>query len=359
MIFSDAQRLLDDAVTGGVFPGGTILVADQGQVVWEHVFGRLVPGESAVTPKTYYDVASLTKVAATTASLMQLVAEDAINIDDAVVTHVPELACEGMHEVRVRHLLSHSSGLPAWHPFYEELLKAPPSVNRRKKMLQLVAQHPLQVRPGTRSVYSDLGFILLGFFLERVTGERLDSLAGRLVFEPLGMQRTRFVDLAAGGARPDPVAPTEICPYRGLVRGEVHDDNCHAAGGILGHAGLFSTAQDLGLLCRALVTAWQGSAGPFSADVVRMFFAASGVPGSTWRLGWDGPAPAPGLSQAGERWSKSGVGHMGFTGCSVWVDPSRARWVVLLSNRVHPSRDDDRIKKVRPRVHDAISNALG
>jgi CubicO group peptidase (beta-lactamase class C family) len=200
-------------------------------------------------------------------------------------------------------------------------------------------------------VYSDLGFIVLGDLVERVAAERLDALARRHIFAAAGSTSARFVDLASSD-RPADVAATERIPP-----GEVHDENCHAAGGILGHAGLFATGDDVARVVEALLAAFHGDAGaPFTTEAVRTLWSPGGVPGSTWRLGWDGPA-AHG-SSAGTLWPRTGVGHLGFTGCSIWIDPPRRRYVVLLTNRVHPTRADERIKAFRPRLHDAVVTTL-
>jgi CubicO group peptidase (beta-lactamase class C family) len=215
-------------------------------------------------------------------------------------------------------------------------------------------------------VYSDLGFILLGWLLERTGGLRLDVQADRGIVEPLALSSTTFVNLADSEARARllanrTVAATQQCPERNrVVLGEVDDLNAYAMGGIAGHAGLFSTAQDLGAIAAGLCAAWKGSAGAtlVERDVIRRFWAPAGVPGSTWRLGWDGPAP--GESQAGARLSRNAVGHLAFTGCSLWIDPERELWIVLLSNRVHPQVPiDDRFRRFRPAVHDAVMEALG
>jgi CubicO group peptidase (beta-lactamase class C family) len=284
---------------------------------------------------------------------MRLVEAGRLSLDTPAAAYIPELL-PPRDGITVRHLLSHSSGLPAWRPFFEREAPMP-----REEMLRRCAAEPLEAEPGARSVYSDLGYIVLGFVVERSGGDRLDQLAHRAVFEPLEMASAHFVDLTAPRhAVPAPVAPTEVCPRRGLVHHEVHDDNCHAAGGILGHAGLFSSAPDLGRFAAALCASFAGEKpkGGFPPELVRTFFSPSGVPGSTWRLGWDGPAESG--SSVGELWPKSAVGHLGFTGCSMWLDPPRGRFAILLSNRVHPSRDDERIKALRPRWHDAVWRAL-
>jgi CubicO group peptidase (beta-lactamase class C family) len=350
---------IDEAVATGVFPGGVLLVGDAGREVRRRAYGRLATHPTAgaeVTADTIYDTASLTKAIVTTSLVMRLVEAGVLDLSTQARIYVPELArTNGTDRIRVRDLLSHSAGFPAWAPFYERAPHGP-----REAILQLAAATPLEAAPGERSLYSDLGFIVLGFLIERAAGERLDALAARALFAPLGMRTAGFVDLLADPrpALPGLVAPTEIDPRRGLVHGEVHDENCWAAGGILGHAGLFAAADDVGRVAAALCAAWNGERipGGFPPELAREFLAPCGVPGSTWRLGWDGPAAAG--TQAGDLWPKSGSGHLGFTGCSVWLDPPAGRWVVLLTNRVHPSREDQRIKQARARIQDAVVRAL-
>jgi CubicO group peptidase (beta-lactamase class C family) len=316
----------------------------------------------AVTADTVYDLASVTKVVATTAVLMELVARGAVDLDAVAAERLPELAPTGA-AVRVRHLVGHASGLPAHREFFRRLRAGDRqgAATAREGLVRMAATTPLEAAPGQRAIYSDLGFLLLGAYLERTTGERLDQLTRRLVTEPLGMAATGFVDLDADppAPRPHPVAPTEICPYRGLVAGEVHDDNAHAGGGVLGHAGLFGTAGDLGRFAEALLAAAAGdpSAG-FDGAVVRHFFAAAAAPDTSRRLGWDTPSRPPEISHAGDRWPRDGVGHTGFTGTMVWLDPPRGRYVVLLTNRVHPRRDGTGIRELRRAVMDAVVERL-
>lgn len=332
--------VLDAAVADHVFPGGVIAVGDAGRPVLTHAFGRTArvpePGPE-VTLDTFYDAASLTKAVVTSLVTLRLVEHRRLSLFDPAARWVP--GAPGT----LRDLLCHASGLPAWRPFYERLCA---ELAPRDRIVELAAAEPPERPPDTASVYSDLGFIILGAVCERAGGDRLDALAARLVFEPLAVT-PRFVDLG-GLERPVPVAATEI----GVLPGEVHDENCHAAGGILGHAGLFATAGQLAAVAAALVAAVHGDTSVFPPALASTFLTPAGVPDSTWRLGWDGPAASE--TQAGRRWPKTGSGHMGFTGTSIWLDLERRRWVVLLTNRVHPSRADQRIRQVRPLVHDAV-----
>lgn len=384
------ERILRQAVrrdasdASGVTPGGVLVYGDGGEDIATIPFGVSHFGVAGdvfeVTVDTVYDLASLTKPMATAAALMKL----DVDLDAPVGPLIPELGAAG-ERIRVAHLLGHASGLPAHLRFYERLRagERAGAATRREALLRMAASTALAHAPGERVVYSDLGYITLGFVIERMTGLRLDQAVRTLVTEPLGMRDTFFVDLdgpgararAAGGdsapapetrprartpdGRPICIAPTERCPYRGLVHGEVHDDNAHAGGGIFGHAGLFGPAGDVARFARAMVHAAAGRAtAGFSTDVVRRFFAGRGAPGTTWRLGWDTPSPEPGASHAGEAWPRDSVCHLGFTGTGVWLDPARGRYVVLLTNRVHPSREHAGIKELRRAVTDAIVHAL-
>jgi CubicO group peptidase (beta-lactamase class C family) len=216
---------------------------------------------------------------------------------------------------------------------------------------------PLERPPGVGATYSDLGFITLGALLERAGGASLAELHAELVAEPLGLRATGFVDLL--GARRGFVSPppaTEYDDRRGLVAGEVHDENCHAGGGIAGHAGLFAPLADVAAFARAMAGAPLHGAGRIDAAVAEQCFTSSAAPGTSWRLGWDTPSHEPGVSHAGDAWPREhAVGHLGFTGTSVWIDFARGRWVVLLTNRVHPSRarpEAARIKDARRAVGD-------
>ena len=257
------------------------------------------------------------------------------------------------------HLLAHAAGLAAWRPYYQQL-SSRPLRGRRHALRRLVAATPPEARAPAPMCYSDLGFILLDWALERCTGVRLDRLASRKVFRPLGLERTSFIDLERSPPQPhrglSPVVPTERCPWRRRrLRGEVHDDNCWVMGGVSGHAGLFSTAHDIHLLTRDLVAAYVGAPSLFSSRVVRRFFDHPRLAGSSRVLGWD--TPSGDNSSAGSRFGPRTVGHLGFTGTSLWVDLERSLWVIFLTNRVYHGREPNPMPALRPRLHDAILSA--
>jgi CubicO group peptidase (beta-lactamase class C family) len=366
--FDPVSRMCLAAVEGGVTPGLVVLVAADGQTVFHEAFGarQLVPRLLPALRETLYDVASLTKAVATSVLAMQEIGPGRLTLDAKVAELLPEFSSRAgddlaREDITVRQLLSHSSGLPAHRPFWNQAAQSPAE---RLAIARLAAREPLIYPPGTRAVYSDLGFILLGWLLERLTGARLDVLFQDRVARPLGLAATTFVNLADPEARARllgdrTVAATQLSVERhGLVLGEVDDLNAFAMGGIAGHAGLFSNAGDLAAIATGLLACFRGQDGLVATEVIRQFWSASGVPGSTWRLGWDGPAHSG--SQAGERLSRASVGHLAFTGCSLWIDPAREVVVVLLSNRVHPAvPTDDRFRRFRPALHDAALSALG
>lgn len=348
-------RLVDEALAGGLGSAAAVSVGDGGREVFRYLAGtaRRVPDRGpAIDDTTRFDLASLTKPIATVAIAMVLVAERQLDLDAAVRSHLPDAATTGT----VRQLLGHAAGCVAHVELYRHLRAAGPA-DPRAVLVERAMRESCN-EPGRAAVYSDLGFIQLGALLERAGGAPLEHLFADLVAGPLG--------LAAVYAGTEPLAgcvATEL-DDRGLVCGLVHDENCYFGGGIAGHAGLFGTLDDVARFAAAIVDTASGTPrGRLSTEVVTRFFTDAPVPASTWRLGWDTPSATPGVSQAGDRWPRRGaVGHLGFTGTSLWLDLPRRRWVALLTNRVHPSRHGDtadRIKSLRRAVHDAVVDTLG
>lgn len=349
-LFVEVDRILEDAVARKAFPGAVVAVGHRDALVHVAAFGRQTyeADAPAVTPDTIYDVASLTKVVATTTMAMILVDEERLDLDAPVASFLPRFVGRDKEAVTVRHLLTHSSGLDWWAPLYEE-------ARGREAYLERIQAMDLVYEPGAKSLYSDLGLILLGELLERVAGRPLDVFVGERVFAPLGMSDTLY--------RPEKellprIAPTERDDWRGrLVHGEVHDENAYALGGVAPHAGLFSTAEDLARFARMIM-----AGGVFehrrivSRPTVERFVRRAGVPGSTRALGWDTKSSEG--SSAGTLFSSSSFGHTGFTGTSMWIDPERELFLILLTNRVHPTRENTLIRQVRPAVADAVIRAL-
>jgi CubicO group peptidase (beta-lactamase class C family) len=321
---------------------------------------------------TIFDLSSLTKPLATTLSVMLLMRDGKLRLDDRVTRFLHNFGVYGKTHVTIRHLLSHSSGLPAWRPFYKELQqieKRGEKVNflgstaAKEYVYQAIGRERPESPAGSKAVYSDLGFILLGALVELASGATLDRFYNERVVRPLGLRATSFIDLGMVRSRrivpvTEMIAATERCPWRKRVLcGEVHDDNAWAMGGVAGHAGLFASARDIDTLLCHLRAAWAGESDEVLPQaLVREFWTRDRTPGSTWVLGWDTPSATG--SQSGTRFSPYTIGHLGFTGTSIWMDLARDRHVVLLTNRVHPSRDNDAIKQFRPLIHDLVNEAL-
>jgi len=354
------------AVANGVFPGAVLFVRLRGQVACHQAFGNaaLVPAVEPACLDTLYDLASLTKPLATVTTVLLLVRDGRLTLDDLVKKHVPECVGHPIGELTIWHLLTHSSGLPSWRPFYERIAQEDQlrpgllgSDAARARMLTLIAEEPLEYPAGTRSVYSDLGFMLLGMVVERVTGHTLEAYCREQVFKPM---QTPLMFLGAKGEHPldlHTIAPTEQESWRGrLLRGEVHDENAHALGGVSGHAGLFGTAAAVSTVTGQWLDSYVGRGWLLPSELVRKFVTKQDrVTGSSWALGWDTPS-AP--SSSGSRFSPASFGHLGYTGTSIWIDPQAELEVILLSNRVHPSRSNEAIKLFRPVIHDLIYKEL-
>lgn len=350
------------AIATGITPGGVLSVTDGGESLLVLPFGRTqsVPegaGEE-VTAATIYDIASLTKPLAVSGLLMKLIESGAIALDTPARTFVPELVADGSDSITIAHLVGHSAGFPDHARYYERLWAGDRAGadSARDALVRMAGATPLIDRPATTTRYSDIGYILLGAALERAAGQRLDDAVARLVTGPLGMHSTFYVDLDAAPSPLHRIAPTEIDPHRGLLVGEVHDENAHAAGGICGHAGLFATAGDVARFADAMCD--DSATAHFDPALRRLLTTTASTPGSTWRLGWDTPSTTPGVSHAGDEWPRDGFGHLAFTGCSMWLDPPRRRHVVLLTNRVHPTRNGTGIRELRRAMMDAVVAAL-
>jgi CubicO group peptidase (beta-lactamase class C family) len=361
--FNSLRRLVTEAIDANVVPGLVVGIGQRGQAVFVEAYGRRQsePVPLPATVETVYDLASLTKALSTSVLLAKGVESGRLRLDATLGEYLPRLA--DRPDVTLRRVLAHAGGFPAHRKFYEGLF-ATGGVrpDYRAALVEQAAAEPLAYPPGSRSIYSDLGFILLGAAIEAALGERLDALARREIFAPLGLSNLGFVELPGAHPARD-LAPTERCPVRGrMVAGEVHDLNAWAMGGIAGHAGLFGSMGDVLQLALALCAAYHGrgfagSPPLLTAALLRELWRPSGIPGSTWRLGWDGPAPEASL--AGTLLSRGGVGHLSFTGCSLWIDPEQETCVVVLTNRVHPeARDDPRFRALRPALADEALRAI-
>lgn len=355
------NNTINDAVRSGVFPSAQILVAKKGDVILNGAYGN-------AALSTIFDIASLTKPISTTTLLIRLVAEDKLRLDDLLIHYVPECQCENKKAITIRHLLSHSSGLPAWQPYYQII--PTDDVGTLSGKLQIIdssCREPLVYQPGKKSIYSDIGFILLGEIIERLTKQPLNKLFDEYIARPLGLNNTFFVvGRQSSVVSKTPItddrrpttsfAPTEHCPWRGkVIRGEVHDQNCYAMGGVAGHAGLFSTATEISKFITAFVESYKEPGKWLSQETVERFLPfRHGLAecNSTWLLGWDRPEHIN--SQAGSHYSNKSIGHLGYTGCSMWIDLEKDFWIVLLTNRIHPTTTNEKIKSFRPMLYNMI-----
>ena len=343
--FAPVARLIDDAVRRRAFPCAAIEVGGSGGPVWSHAAGTLSYADAeAATLDTVFDLASLTKVVATTTVLMRLVDSGAVTLADRVGGRLADWRGSDRETVTIADLLEHAGGLTAHLPFFRDH-------RGRDDYQHAICTLPLECPPRSRSVYSDLGFMLLAFIAADAGGagldQQFDEVAGRL-----GIGDLRYRPPAAWRSR---TAPTEVDPWRGrLLRGEVHDENGWALGGVAGHAGLFGTAPAVGRFARAVLETLQGRPRLARPETFDRFVRRSRVAGSSRALGWDTMLVT---SSCGRSLSPAAFGHTGFTGTSLWVDPAQDLYVVLLTNRVHPTRTNEAILAVRPAVHDAVVRA--
>jgi beta-N-acetylhexosaminidase len=352
-----AFQVIERAIADKAFPGASVAIGYREKVSL-HAFGNLsyAANSAAVDTHTMYDIASLTKVVTTTTLVAKLAEGDfpvPVDLDAPVERYLPEWASgpqpEWRHRVTVRHLLTHTSGLPAFKEYWRT------SKNKQDTLTKIFAE-PLEYEPGTKEIYSDLGIILMAEIVERLTGRTLDDLARTYIFTPLAMKDTMF--------RPPKklwpwIAPTEIDDRfrHRLVQGEVHDENAFAIGGVSGHAGMFSTAPDLAAFCQMLL-----DGGVYAHHrilrraTIAQFTTPQQLSSGTRTLGWAVPTEG---GSSGHYFSGHSFGHTGFTGTSIWIDPDRDLFVVLLTNRVHPTRENQKMVQLRPAFHDAVMQALG
>jgi len=358
------DQAMCQAVAQGVMPGAVLAFGQDRKLLYSRALGHatLLPAPQPVQESTIFDLASLTKVLATTLLTMKLYESGDIDLDLPLGEYLPPFYPADKTRLTPRLLLAHAAGLPAHVPFYQDFPAEPDDpAAQRCAVLQQVRQTPLAYPPGRETRYSDLGLIILGELLEERFGTSLDHLFERQVATPLQLQDTFFVHLDAPLARarrpPEAFAATEECAWRQrLIRGQVHDENAYLLRGVAGHAGLFSTVADLQRLARALLASGSGDDDFLQTATLAAFTSRQElVPGSSRALGWDTPNLR---ASCGRLFSPRAFGHTGFTGTSLWLDPEGERFVILLSNRVHPSRDSAAFIDFRPRLHDLVVGVL-
>lgn len=344
---ASVDSLIEAAIAEGVTPGAALAIGRRGGLVRLRGYGSLDTraGFGAATDSTLYDLASLTKVVGTTTAIMLLEEAGLIDLDAPLSRYLPEWrGSEAKARVTPRHLLAHTAGLVPFSPLWRELRGAEAFIER-------VAGLALVRAPGGASVYSDFGPILLGAVVERVSGEPLDAFLDARVFAPLGLRESYFNPLDRDSALLDRIAPTEYdAVYRGRhVHGEVHDENAHAMGGVAGHAGLFSSARDLAVFAQMMLNGGRYADVEFvSSETIARYTRRQG-PSSSRALGWDTP---------GAPFSPRAYGHTGFTGTSLWIDPEHDLFVILLTNRVNPTRANTGHVRLRRDVHEAVIKAI-
>ncbi len=359
--FARAGSLLAGAIEARAFPAACIEVGRRDEVLWSAAFGRLTyePDSPETSTGTIFDLASLTKVISTASLAMRAVDVGTLRLDDPVGDWLRGWRSADREGVTIRDLLAHCSGLCAYLPFFRDH-------TGRAEFEQAICSLPLEYPPRTQSIYSDLGFILLGFILEDAEARRRAEAAAPGTTDAAASLRAQLTRIASF-VTADPLtfnpprewrhrtAPTEVDTWRGrLLVGEVHDENAWALGGAAGHAGLFGTAAAVGAFARAVLHTCSGQPVLARPDTLRSFITRTPVPGSSRALGWDTMRPT---SSCGTKLSPTSIGHTGFTGTSLWIDWERDLYIVLLTNRVYPRRENEAIRQVRPRVHDAVVEA--
>jgi serine-type D-Ala-D-Ala carboxypeptidase len=348
-LFSGAFRILRQAIEARAFPACAVAITHNGELVAEKAFGHFTYDRSSavVSRDTLFDLASLTKVVATTAMAMILYERGILDLEAPVTSVVPEFVSndDRRSEITLRMLLAHSSGLPAYERLF---LRA----NSREELLHAAFVTELTADPGARAEYSDIGFIILSVALERLADESLDTFCQREVFGPLGMSQTTFNPAKSFRRKIAPTADDRNFRHR-VIQGEVQDENAYVLGGVAGHAGLFSTAGDIARFAHAMLN---GGHPILRSQTVELFTRRESSPPGTFRaLGWDTPSSP---SQSGKHFSAHSFGHLGYTGTSLWIDPERKFSVTLLTNRTWPDCQNQTIKQVRPLFHDAVVEVI-
>ena len=373
MGWREVEQAFNEAVEGGVIPGATVMVRVGQDIAFQGAFGfrSIVPTRTPMKIDTVFDLSSLTKALATSVAAMVLTRDGKLGLGDRVTRFFHNFGVHGKSGVTFRHLLAHCSGLAAWRPFHDRIatIEKGGKVNfmashgAKEFTYEEIHRERPAAAPATKAIYSDLNFILLGETIEKVSTLPLNRFCRDKIFRPLELRSTDFIDTALVRLRrlervPEMFAPTEICPSRGrLLVGEVDDENAYAMGGVAGHAGLFAPVQEVDSIAARLIACWAGRSDFIPQAIAREFWTRDRtVADSTWALGWDTPSPQ--ASSSGRRFSPAAVGHLGFTGTSIWIEPAREIAVSLMTNRVHPRRDNQAIRQFRPRIHDLIMEAI-
>ena len=355
--FHEINNLMIEAVKKFIFPGSVLLFSKNGSILFHKAYGiRNIFSNSPVSLNTVFDLASLTKPLAVATSIMVLVRDGKLDLQERIWKILPEFKKSKMNKIGIEHLLSHSSGLTDYIPYFKILEKFP-FHERKTRLRSLLVNAPLKNPVGCTTLYSDLGYMILSWIIERTANRKIDELLNDEVFRALGLENLFYHNFYNQKKIVAEYAATEICPWRKtLMEGIVHDENAFAVGGIEGHAGLFGTAENIHRLLMHFLTLNNDSyfRGLIPNDLVKIFFQR--FKGFERTLGYD--TPSNGNSSSGSLFSRESVGHLGFTGTSFWIDLNRSIIVILLTNRIHPDRKNENLKFFRPILHDAIMGKI-
>lgn len=362
---AEIRPILTTAQKGKIFPGAAVGIAGNINGLREELLiscghARLIPERTAMSADVFFDLASLTKPLATTLAVLCLMKEKKISLEESLPDLMQVPTEKRKQAITLKHLLSHTSGLPAHREYYKDLIRYP-LADRKDIISDWILKEELLYQPGTQALYSDLDYILLGMIIEKKTKLTLDRFVADKIMKPLGLEGGMYFIPLAGECNSKRsekriFAATEVCPWRHKVLcGEVHDDNAYVLGGVAGHAGLFGNIRSVLRLSAWLLDMWQDDADHpniRNADLQQFMIRQRWVRNSTWTLGFDTPATKG--SSSGSFLSATSVGHLGFTGTSFWIDRKKDLIIVLLTNRIHPQRDSAGMKEFRPYFHDAV-----
>jgi CubicO group peptidase (beta-lactamase class C family) len=364
---TDIKKLLEKGVYEGIFPCAAAGISigigkNKRQIITYCGNKSQYPEKTKLKKNTYFDLASLTKPLATTMAILCLIKMKKVDVDEKLPSLLEKTIKDEKKIITLRQLLGHCSGFPA-HREYFKILKDTPT-NKRKDLVDvLLLKEALEYTPGTKTIYSDLGFMLLGRIIEKKSGDTLDQFIKEWVLQPLDLEKNIFFNPLFDHnhiQRNKEFAATENCPWRKkTLCGEVHDDNSYAMGGVTGHCGLFGDIESVTTYAGLILDMWKGAAkhpNIENRDLVDFLVGQKKIPGSNRALGFDTPGKS--ASSTGKHFSKKTVGHLGFSGTSFWIDPEKDVVVVLLTNRVHPSRDNTNIKQFRPYFHDMVMERI-
>ncbi len=348
--FSNVNELMEQAISDSVFPGGVLLFGIDNNFLFSKAFGHYTYDKTStpVSTNSIFDLASVSKVVGTTSAAMILVDRGKLNLDEKVITYLPEFNNNGKNKITIRNLLLHNSGLPAFKKYYDEFSTAEEVIN------DIMNLEPIY-EPGTKYIYSDLGMITLQKVIERISGKSLDKFLDENLFKPLGMNLTMY---NPPNKMKQNCVPTELDDFwrMRLLQGEVHDERAYMLNGVAGHAGLFSTAEDLSKFVRMLLDGGKYNDKQIISKNIIDKWTAKQTEQSDRGLGWDTKSKEK--SSSGKYFSMNSFGHTGYTGTSIWVDKNKKLFVILLTNRVHPTRKNRKIIEFRPTIHDAIYKSV-